>query len=124
MRRLARVGSISALALVLTQASSFAPTSCGPCRTLPAFMRQWELKVNVVGLDFSVVETTRAGGPAGDTLEVRAKIPPSGAFAVSVPQIVVTLFGQNGQRVYQWGISPVSTQSLGWRHTGILCRTA
>lgn len=106
MRRLARVGSISALALVLT-AGFFLRTDL--VRALPDLAGLYEamgLKVNVVGLDFSVVETTRASGPAGDTLEVRAKIRPVEPFAVSVPQIVVTLFGQSGQQVYQWGVSP------------------
>lgn len=106
MRRLARVGSISALALVLTS-SFFLRTDI--VRALPDLAGLYEavgLKVNVVGLDFSSVETTRAQRPEGDTLEVRAKIRPVEPYAVAVPQVVISLFDHDDRQVYQWGVTP------------------
>jgi predicted Zn finger-like uncharacterized protein len=114
MRRLARVATISALALALA-AGILLRTDL--VRAMPDLAGLYEvigLKVNVVGLDFANVETTRTRRSDGDTLEVRAKIHPVEPYAVAVPQVVITLFDHEGQQVYQWGVTPkVPTLSAG-----------
>jgi predicted Zn finger-like uncharacterized protein len=114
MRRLARVAAISALALSLA-AGLLLRTDL--VRALPDLAGLYEmigLKVNIVGLDFSNVETTRTRHSGGDTLEVSAKIRPVEPYAVAVPQVVISLYDHDGKQVYQWGVTPkVATLSSG-----------
>lgn len=114
LRRLARVGSISALTLVLVAGFLLRTDLVRAMPDLAGLYEMIGLKVNVVGLDFANVETTRTRRNDGDTLEVRAKIRPVEPYAVAVPQVVITLFDHDGQQVYQWGVTPkVPTLSAG-----------
>ena len=64
------------------------------------------LGVNVVGLDFSNLETIKALSGGNDVLTVSAQIVGRAARPVAVPPVVVSLLDQEGQAVYEWSVAP------------------
>lgn len=64
------------------------------------------LGVNVVGLDFSNLQTLRSLSGGNDVLLVSAQIVGQSSEPVSVPPVVVSLLDANGRAVYEWSVMP------------------
>lgn len=63
------------------------------------------LGVNVVGLDFSNLETLKSLAGGNDVLTVSAQIIGRSARPVPVPPVVVSLLDAEGRAVYEWSVS-------------------
>lgn len=76
------------------------------------------LGVNVVGLDFSNLETLKALSGGNDVLTVSAQIVGRSPTPVPVPPVVVSLLDDAGRAVYEWSVTPrVRDLMLGERAT-------
>lgn len=64
------------------------------------------LGVNVVGLDFSNLETLKTLSGGNDVLMVSAQIVGLTAKPTRVPPVVVSLLDANGRPVYEWSVTP------------------
>lgn len=64
------------------------------------------LGVNVVGLDFSNLETLKTLSGGNDVLSVSAQIVGRSKVPVPVPPVVVSLLDASGHAVYEWSVTP------------------
>jgi predicted Zn finger-like uncharacterized protein len=64
------------------------------------------LGVNIVGLDFSNLETLRALSGGNDVLSVSAQIVGRSPTPVAVPPVVISLLDTSGQAVFEWSVAP------------------
>lgn len=64
------------------------------------------LGVNVVGLDFTNLETLKALSGGNDVLTVSAQIVGRSTNPVPVPPVVISLLDADGHAVYEWSVSP------------------
>ncbi len=64
------------------------------------------LGVNVVGLDFSNLETLKTLSDGNDVLMVSAQIVGLTAKPTRVPPVVVSLLDEHGSAVYEWSVTP------------------
>ncbi|ODT80091.1 MAG: hypothetical protein ABS76_18080 [Pelagibacterium sp. SCN 64-44] len=64
------------------------------------------LGVNVLGLDFSNLETLRTLSGGNDVLMVSAQIVGLSPQPVRVPPVVVSLLDETGRAVYEWSVTP------------------
>ena len=64
------------------------------------------LGVNVVGLDFSNLESVKTLSGGKDVLMVSAQIVGLQSKPVRVPPVVVSLLGEDGHAVYEWSVTP------------------
>ncbi len=63
------------------------------------------LGVNVVGLDFSNLESVKTLSGGGEVLMVSAQIVGLEKTSVRVPGVLVSLLGADGQLVYEWSVT-------------------
>jgi len=114
MRRLMRVLVLGALALILVGAYF---GRIGIVTRFPALAGIYEavgLPVNVIGLDFTEVETVRSLREGREYLTVKATIAGLATRARPVPPVLVTLTDAAGQSLYQWSVTaPVRTLIVG-----------
>ncbi|MBJ3786252.1 zinc-ribbon domain-containing protein [Devosia sediminis] len=76
------------------------------------------LGVNVVGLDFSNLETLKALSAGNEVLTVSAQIVGLEPRPVEVPPVVISLLDAGGSAVYEWSVAPrVSNLMAGERAT-------
>ncbi|WP_108398200.1 DUF3426 domain-containing protein [Devosia submarina] len=117
-RRAVRIGLALLLGIVCA-AAFFARVPI--VARFPAMAGAYEaigLPVNVLGLDFTDVETQRSLRNGKDVLIVSAQILGLNAAPTPVPAIVVTLLDSHGQSIYAWSIAPsVSDLMAGERAT-------
>lgn len=66
------------------------------------------LPVNVVGLEFSDVETLRSMQNGVDVMLVTGQIHNISGKRVGVPAIVVSILDEYGQSVYSWSVTPMA----------------
>lgn len=64
------------------------------------------LGVNVVGLDFSNLETLKTLSGGNDVLTVSAQIIGRSKTPVPVPPVVISLLDTTGHAVYEWSVTP------------------
>jgi predicted Zn finger-like uncharacterized protein len=64
------------------------------------------LGVNVVGLDFTNLETLKTLSGGNDVLSVSAQIVGRSEDPVPVPPVVVSLLDASGHAVYEWSVTP------------------
>lgn len=64
------------------------------------------LGVNVVGLDFSNLETLKTLSGGNDILVVSAQIVGLSREPIGVPPVVVSLLDGEGKAVYEWSVTP------------------
>ena len=64
------------------------------------------LGVNVVGLDFTNLETLKTLSGGNDVLSVSAQIVGRSKVPVPVPPVVVSLLDASGHAVYEWSVTP------------------
>ncbi len=106
VRRVARVVSLSTLALVLVTLFAFRAPIVGAVPDMAALYAAVGLKVNVVGLEFSDVKTLISRRDGVNLIEVDAKINSIADRATPVPAMVVTLMDEAGGELYQWSVLP------------------
>lgn len=106
LRRVARVGLSLVLSAILA-GGYFARVQV--VEHYPAMAGLYEavgLGVNVVGLEFSNVSTTRTLRDGKEVLIVSAQIVGLMSRPTLVPAVVVTLIDSAGRGVYQWSVTP------------------
>ena len=64
------------------------------------------LGVNVVGLDFTNLETLKTLSGGNDVLSVSAQIVGRSKVPVPVPPVVISLLDTSGHAVYEWSVTP------------------
>jgi predicted Zn finger-like uncharacterized protein len=64
------------------------------------------LGVNVVGLEFTKLQTLRSLSQGKDVLTVSAQIVGVSQKPVPVPPVVVSLLDGNGRAIYEWSVNP------------------
>jgi hypothetical protein len=105
-RRLARIVSFGALAMVLL-VGVFGRVEL--VRAYPALAGLYSgigLGVNVVGLEFSNAKTLTSLRNGRNVMQVTAKIRSISAGTVPVPPVLVTLFDDKGGVVLEWTVIP------------------
>ena len=106
LRRVARVGLSLVLCAILA-AGYFARVQI--VEHYPAMAGVYEaagLGVNVVGLEFSNVSTTKMLRDGKEVLVVSAQIVGLTNRPTPVPAVIVTLIDSEGRGVYQWSVTP------------------
>lgn len=64
------------------------------------------LGVNVVGLEFTKLQTLRSLSQGKDVLTVSAQIVGVSRKPVPVPPVVVSLLDESGRAIYEWSVNP------------------
>lgn len=118
VRRAARVAGVVLLAGIMAGAYFGRMTIVERYPDLAGLYEAVGLGVNVVGLDFSNVETLKALSGGNDVLTVSAQIVGRSPTPVPVPPVVVSLLDAAGHAVYEWSVTPgVRDLMLGERAT-------
>jgi predicted Zn finger-like uncharacterized protein len=73
---------------------------------LAGLYEQVGLGVNIVGLDFSNLETLKSLSGGNEVLSVSAQIVGQSSRPVAVPPVVISLLDEAGHAVYEWSVSP------------------
>ncbi len=84
-------------------------------RIIPQMAVLYELvgiDVNIFGLEFNDVKTTRSINDAQEKMSITAKISNITNEPIKVPVIIVTILGANNEKLLQWGATP-SVQMIG-----------
>lgn len=106
LRRSARLAGLAVLAVVVAGAYFGREQIVERYPDLAGAFEAVGLGVNVVGLDFSGLETLRTLSGGKDVLMVSAQIMGMAATPRPVPPVVVSLLNAGGQSVYEWSVEP------------------
>jgi predicted Zn finger-like uncharacterized protein len=110
MRRTARMAGVAALMVVVGGGVIFRFPIVQQFPQLAGIYQALGLGVNVVGLAFRDVHTLKALQQGSEVLMVDAKIYSVSSQQVTVPPVVVTLVGPNGNTVYEWSVVPKAAE--------------
>ncbi|ODT71024.1 MAG: hypothetical protein ABS75_09830 [Pelagibacterium sp. SCN 63-23] len=118
LRRGARIAGIVILAALLGGAYFARVSIVERYPDLAGLYEAVGLGVNVVGLDFTNLETLKTFSSGNDVLMVSAQIVGRNLVPIRVPPVVISLLDDEGQAVYEWSVMPrVSDLMVGERAT-------
>ena len=106
LRRIARIVSVSLLALLLVSAFAFRIAIVREFPALAGLYSVLGIDINVVGLEFRDVRTVQTVRNDAPALQVDARIYGVAPRRVWVPPIVVTLLDEDGRSLYEWSVVP------------------
>lgn len=106
LRRAARIGVVLMLAGLVSGAYFGRVAIVERYPDLAGLYDAVGLGVNVVGLDFSNLETLKTLSGGNDVLMVSAQIVGLTAKPTRVPPVVVSLLDAEGRPVYEWSVTP------------------
>lgn len=106
LRSLTRLTSLGLLVAALGGAYLFRVPIVTALPDLAGAYAALGVRVNVVGLDFSGLTTTRSRRGDAEVLTVEASIRSIESRPVAVPEVVVDLFDASGRSLYQWSVAP------------------
>lgn len=106
MRRGARLASVLLLSAVLCTGYFGRVQLVERYPELAGIYSSIGLGVNVVGLEFSKVQTLRSLSQGKDVLTVSAQILGVSRKPVPVPPVVVSLLDGDGRAIYEWSVNP------------------
>lgn len=105
-RRAARLIGILVLVAIVGGGIAFRTEIVRQVPDLAGFYQVLGLGVNVIGLEFRDLRTTRSLRDGVEVLTVDARIVGVSSRTVIVPPVVVTLVDANGRAVYEWSVTP------------------
>lgn len=105
-RRAARIVMGTILVLALTLAVTHRTEIVRAFPEFDGIYRAVGLGTNVIGLEFSDINTLRTTRDGNSVLIVSAKITNTTNRVAFVPPVLVSLLGADGQAVYEWGVAP------------------
>ena len=106
LRRAARIVCVIALVALISGAYFGRVQLVERYPDLAGLYEAMGLGVNVVGLEFSNLETLKTLSGGNDVLMVSAQIVGLTSRPVRVPPVVVSLLDADGQAVYEWSVTP------------------
>jgi predicted Zn finger-like uncharacterized protein len=106
LRRGARLGSVLLLSAVLATGYFARVQLVERYPELAGIYSSIGLGVNVVGLEFTKLQTLRSLSQGKDVLTVSAQIVGVARKPVPVPPVVVSLLDGDGRAVYEWSVNP------------------
>jgi len=106
VRRAARILGMVGLAALLSAAYFGRVHIVDRYPDLAGLYAAMGMGVNVVGLEFSGLETLKTLSGGNDVLMVSAQIVGLTAEPVRVPPVVVSLLDADGHAVYEWSVTP------------------
>lgn len=109
-RRVARVGLVSLLFALLVGGIGFRTELVKRFPSLAGVYEAVGLGVNVVGLEFRDVRTHVTMRAGSTMMQVDARIYSVAAQPVAVPPVVITLIDAEGVPLYEWSVTPATTQ--------------
>jgi predicted Zn finger-like uncharacterized protein len=105
-RRIARLFGILILIAIVGGGVAFRTEIVRQVPDLAGLYQVLGLGVNVIGLEFRDMRTTRSLRDGVEVLSVEARIVGVSSRRVVVPPVVVTLLDANGRSVYEWSVTP------------------
>lgn len=105
-RRTARIAVLVVLLLIIGGGVMMRTEIVRLVPDMAGFYQVLGLGVNVIGLEFRNVRTTRALRDGVEQLSVEARIVGVSPRQVVVPPVIVTLLDANGAPVYEWSVTP------------------
>lgn len=110
LRRTARFGAVLALLSVLGLGFAMRVDLVRWFPELAALYAGIGLRVNVVGLEFSDSKTLMSVRGGKSVMQIDAKIRSVSSRTVAVPPILVSLIDATGATVYEWTVTPKTSQ--------------
>jgi predicted Zn finger-like uncharacterized protein len=107
VRRIARIASVSVLAVVIVCAIAFRTEIVRQFPDLAGVYEALGLGVNVVGLEFRDVNTMVTVRGGATVMQVDGRIFSVAPRAMVVPPVIVALLDSEGKAVYEWSVVPV-----------------
>lgn len=106
VRRTLRLVGITGLVCLLAGGYYFRTDIVRQFPNLAGIYQSVGLGVNVIGLEFRDVKTLLALKNGSTAMIIDAKIASVSPRRTDVPQVVVTLVGENGEALYEWSVTP------------------
>ncbi len=106
MRRAVRIAGTVVFTLLILFVLIFRGNIVRAFPDLAGIYQSVGLGVNVVGLEFSQVETLKSLNEGGEILYITAEIGSVSSNQVIVPRVNISLLDEDGISIYEWSITP------------------
>jgi predicted Zn finger-like uncharacterized protein len=110
LRRAARLAALCGLVLLIGGGVLFRVQIVQQFPPLAGDYAALGLGVNVIGLEFRDVHTLKSLQQGAEVLVVDGSIHSVANQQVTVPQVIVTLLGPDGQALYEWSVVPKAAE--------------
>jgi len=105
MRRTVRIAGAVVLSLVIVLSVIFRGDLVRAFPDLAGMYQSVGLGVNVVGLEFSDVETLKSRNDGGEILYITAEIASVSSGKVNVPRVMISLLDEEGFSIFYWSVT-------------------
>ncbi|VAW21259.1 hypothetical protein MNBD_ALPHA11-2204 [hydrothermal vent metagenome] len=106
MRRVVRIAATVVFTLIILFVLIFRGSIVRAFPDLAGIYQSVGLGVNVVGLEFSEVETLKSLNDGGEILYINAEIGSVSSKQVNVPRVKISLLDEDGVSIFEWSITP------------------
>ncbi|MCF6326234.1 MAG: hypothetical protein L3J21_02950 [Devosiaceae bacterium] len=116
MRRAVRIAGTVVFTLLILSVVIFRGNIVRAFPDLAGVYQSIGLGVNVVGLEFSKVETLKSLNDGGNILYITAEINSVSSGQVNVPRVMISLLDEDGISVFDWSVTLKETTIMpgGW----------
>jgi predicted Zn finger-like uncharacterized protein len=110
VRRFARLAALGALLAVVGGGLAGRTAIVQQFPQLAGVYAALGLGVNVIGLEFGDVATLESLQQGVEVLKVSGRIVSAAGHEVALPQVIVTLLGDQGEALYEWSVTPKASE--------------